>query len=137
MHLDGKRVQLLNVQIETENIETFEHIDGGTRQALAFKALADESNSLALLNRYETRIRRSCESAMRELRRRIAERTQPEPTQPNMPIRAATAKERFPRTSQTNPPNEPTPPRGRSSPARGSQPRKYNEPPALPVVYFS
>jgi hypothetical protein len=56
--------------------ETFEHIDGGARQALAFKALADESNSLALLNRYETRIRRSYESAMRELRRAITERTQ-------------------------------------------------------------
>jgi hypothetical protein len=65
--------------------ETFEHIDGGARQALAFKALADESNSLALLNRYETRIRRSYEFAMRELRRMITERTQPQPTVGQVP----------------------------------------------------
>jgi hypothetical protein len=48
--------------------------DEGTRQARAFAAMADNSNSLNLLNRYERSISREYERAMRALDRARAER---------------------------------------------------------------
>src|SRR5437867_1015041 len=50
--------------------------------ALAFRALADESYSLALLSRYESRLQRTHERSYRTLRQLQQERatpTQPEP----------------------------------------------------------
>ena len=43
-------------------------VEEPTRQAVAFKTLADESNSLHLLNRYETRLIQTCERALLNLR---------------------------------------------------------------------
>jgi hypothetical protein len=48
--------------------------DEGTRQARAFAAMADNSGSLSLLNRYERSISREYERAMRALDRARAER---------------------------------------------------------------
>jgi hypothetical protein len=47
--------------------EKFEVIDEGIRQASAFKALADESLSLELIHRYETRYSRSFQRALATL----------------------------------------------------------------------
>ena len=47
--------------------ENFEAFDEGTRLACAFTALADETHSLALLSRYETRLRRNFERAVANL----------------------------------------------------------------------
>jgi hypothetical protein len=58
-------------------------LDEGTRLAAAFTALADETNALNLVTRYETRLRRSFESALDRLeahrarKQKITERTQP------------------------------------------------------------
>jgi hypothetical protein len=47
--------------------ETFDSFDEGTRLACAFTALADQTRSLALLTRYETRLRRNFERAVANL----------------------------------------------------------------------
>jgi hypothetical protein len=53
-----------------------------TSQALAFKKLADESNSLEMLHRYESRYRRFYERALRNLQQ-IREN---DPPLPNAPV---------------------------------------------------
>ncbi len=68
-------------QDATLNIE-FERFEEPTRQAMAFKTLADESNSLDLLNRYETRLGQTCERALLNLR---FLRLMPDPLPPNEP----------------------------------------------------
>ena len=62
-----------------------EALDESTRLAAAFTALADETKSLNLVTRYETRLRRSFESALdrlyghRDRKLKITERTRTEP----------------------------------------------------------
>ena len=68
--------------------QTFERFDEVTRQAVAFRSLADDTRSLALLNRYETRISREYDRAIRALDRLRQERaagpdTDPEPPRQN------------------------------------------------------
>jgi hypothetical protein len=58
----------------------FESFDEGTRQALAFKAMADDSNSLSLLNRYERTISREYDRALKALDRARAESKYQPPT---------------------------------------------------------
>lgn len=53
---------------QQENVEVlFVNVDGDTRLALAFRTLADESRTLALLSRYESRHRRDCARAIETL----------------------------------------------------------------------
>jgi hypothetical protein len=60
--------------------ETFERFDEHTRQAVAFRSLADDTRSFTLLSRYETRISREYERAVRALDRLRQEReNEPEP----------------------------------------------------------
>ena len=60
--------------------ETFERFDEHTRQAVAFRSLADDTRSFSLLGRYETRLSREYERAIRALDRLREERkNQPEP----------------------------------------------------------
>ncbi|MGI8741614.1 MAG: hypothetical protein ACR2NN_03385 [Bryobacteraceae bacterium] len=49
-------------------------------QAIAFKSLADKSNSLDLLNRYETRLRHACERAMIGFQFLHSQPNEPSPT---------------------------------------------------------
>ena len=72
--------------------------DPGIHLAVAFRALADESNSLALISRYESRLHRIHQRAyrtLRELRQDRQPSTAPEPVVKNC---------------QTNPPSPTTPP---------------------------
>ena len=60
----------------------YEEVDEGIRQASAFKSLADNSRSLDLLHRYETRARRAFErglSTLEKLRATAPPATQPKP----------------------------------------------------------
>jgi hypothetical protein len=61
--------------------ETWDAFDEGTRLASAFTALADETRSLALLSRYETRLRRNFERAVSNLQAHRGNKKMPnEPT---------------------------------------------------------
>jgi hypothetical protein len=62
-----------------------ENCDEETRTAIAFESLADDSNSLALLNRYHARIRRGFEKAIRDLEHLRSSRTLTQPKLPNEP----------------------------------------------------
>jgi hypothetical protein len=61
--------------------ETCATVDVGARLAAAFTALADETSALGLVTRYETRLRRSFESALdrlyahRDRKQNFSERT--------------------------------------------------------------
>lgn len=90
----------------------FSRIDEGVRIALAFRALADESNALQLISRYESRLRRIFDRALANLQalqqaRKAAETekcernppsTQPTPPQivPDAPTAANTIEARSP-----------------------------------------
>jgi hypothetical protein len=72
--------------------QTFERFDEVTRQAVAFRSLADGTRSLTLLNRYETRISREYDRAIRALDRVLLERafdsepdSDPEPPRQEIP----------------------------------------------------
>ena len=54
-------------RMEKEISEEFEHIDNAARTALAFAKQADESGTLALLNRYATRHARDYHRALDKL----------------------------------------------------------------------
>ena len=60
--------------------ETFEQFDEHTRQAVAFRSLADDSRSFTLLSRYETRLSPEYDRAVRALvRLRVERQNEPEP----------------------------------------------------------
>jgi hypothetical protein len=70
--------------------DTFERFDEHTRQAVAFRSLADDTRSFTLLSRYETRISREYDRAIRALDRLRKERESepgpdPEPPQQKFP----------------------------------------------------
>jgi hypothetical protein len=75
---------LFDSQMEKQNAqlrESYGALDETTRLAAAFTALADDTNALNLVTRYETRLRRSFESALDRLeahragKQKISERT--------------------------------------------------------------
>ena len=75
---------LFDSQMDKQNAglqEIYADVDEGARLAAAFTALADETNALNLVTRYETRLRRSFESALDRLeshrarKQKITERT--------------------------------------------------------------
>lgn len=58
----------VEMDLQADTLEKkFEQFDEGVRQACAFKALTDDSRSLAVLTRYEPRLRRSFEKALAAL----------------------------------------------------------------------
>jgi hypothetical protein len=100
---------------EEEIDKKYEQIDQPTRLALAFKSLADNSNSLHLLTRYEARLHRQYEKALEQL---LAVRAA------NLPIEPSPTNEHPqvdpPVPSPAAPPLA-TPPPISSSPATGSE----------------
>lgn len=85
--LSSIETALLDLKIFEQREEfdkKFENIDEDTRLALAFRALCDNSGSLALLNRYEARLHRTFERALESLRTlRAAQKMQNEPNPTN------------------------------------------------------
>jgi hypothetical protein len=72
--------------------EQFELFDEGTRLACAFEDLAQESRSLGLLTRYETRLRRAYDRALENLKSAQAQRRQIEAQCREMEERTDTGK---------------------------------------------
>ena len=104
-------LEMVKQDAEIEKI--FDTIDETTRLALAFKGLADNSGSLALLGRYESRFRRQYEKAFQQLRLLQQERRAGEPPPAEAPPRAASVYTLPPPTSHppiAALPNEPTVP---------------------------
>jgi hypothetical protein len=64
-------------QMEKEIADQFENIDNGVRTALAFEKQAQQSATLALLNRYAARHAREYHRALRHLREIQSERRDP------------------------------------------------------------
>ncbi len=66
----GIETASLNLEMARQDpdLNTRCNVEEPIRQAIAFKTLADESNSLHLLNRYETRLIQTCERALLNLR---------------------------------------------------------------------
>jgi hypothetical protein len=79
---------LFDVQMDRQApqlAETFDTFDEGTRLACAFTALADDTHSLALLSRYETRLRRNFERAVANLQAWRAQKKLPNEPTPGPP----------------------------------------------------
>src|SRR5258708_97161 len=75
------------VRKKPEIEKTFLQPDSGVHMAMAFRTLAEESNCLALVSRYETRLSRMYDraySTLRQLQQQAAEpkKQQPEPNPP-------------------------------------------------------
>ena len=91
------------VRKKAEIEKTFLQPDSGIHMGMAFRTLAEESRSLSLCNRYESRFSRMFERAYRTLRelqkqageprKQKAEPEPPEPPKPNGGIQIATAPE--------------------------------------------
>src|SRR5437016_3663839 len=113
------------VRKKAEVEKTFLQPDSGIHMGMAFRTLAEESRSLSLCNRYESRFSRMYERAyrtLRELQQKAAEPKKqksepkpPEPPKPNGGIQIATVPERAqpsetePKNKETNPSPSPTP----------------------------
>src|SRR5207248_2342806 len=92
------------VRKKAEIEKTFLQPDSGIHMGMAFRTLAEESRSLSLCNRYESRFSRMYERAYRTLRelqqkaaepkKQKAEPEPPEPPKPNGGIQIAAAPER-------------------------------------------
>jgi len=91
------------VRKKAEIEKTFLQPDSGIHMGMAFRTLAEESRSLSLCNRYESRFSRMFDRAYRTLRelqkqageprKQKAEPEPPEPPKPNGSIQIATAPE--------------------------------------------
>ena len=68
--LGGIEAASLNLEMarQDSDLKARCNVEEPIRQAIAFKTLADESSSLHLLNRYETRLIQTCERALLNLR---------------------------------------------------------------------
>ena len=80
------------VRKKPEIEKTFLQPDSGVHMAMAFRTLAEESNCLALVSRYETRLSRMYDraySTLRQLQQQAAEpkkqQAEPEPPEPRKP----------------------------------------------------
>ena len=82
----GIETNLLDCEMVTEEPklkQKFEEVDGGMLLAYAFRSLADESHSMTLLNRYESRLRRIHKQAHAMLLRLREQRpSEPAPPEP-------------------------------------------------------
>lgn len=81
--------------------------DEETRLAVAFETLSNQSNTLNLLNRYHSRIRRDYEKAIRDLEHMRASRTLTQPKLPNEPRKPAAPALRSVSRIEHVQPNEP------------------------------
>ncbi|MEO7649548.1 MAG: hypothetical protein ABIZ80_03705 [Bryobacteraceae bacterium] len=94
-------------------------LDGATHLALAFRRLTDESRTLALISRYESRLHRLHERSLRSLRESQQAR-QPQPVTPEVP--SAPAKKKC----ETNLPVPQDPvAEGRKAGTEGSKPAHF------------
>src|SRR5882724_4774554 len=78
---------LIDLEVVTEEPKLkarFDTVDGGILLASAFRSLADESRSLALVLRYEARLRRIHQQNY-DMLLRLRQQRQPEPTPPEPP----------------------------------------------------
>src|SRR6266700_7534927 len=106
-------------EIEIQYVEP----DSGIHMGMAFRTLAEESRSLSLCNRYESRFSRMYNRAYRTLRelqqkaepkKQKSEPEPPEPPKPNGSIQIATVPERVqpsepePKNKETNPSPSPS-----------------------------
>src|SRR6266404_276090 len=111
------------VRKKAEVEKTFLQPDSGIHMGMAFRTLAEESRSLSLCNRYESRFARMYDRAYRTLRelqqkaepkKQKSEPEPPEPHKPNGGIQIATVPERVhpsepePKNKETNPSPTPT-----------------------------
>ena len=86
IRITSMETALLTLEVDhqaPEVKETFAVCETETRIAMAFRALADDSNALGLLNRYEARIRRTHDKLYRRLearRKKRARAVQHEPS---------------------------------------------------------
>jgi len=138
---------LFNAEILTQTANP-DHPDPSTHLASAFRALADDSRSLALASRYEARLQRLYDRAYKTLRElQLARKSEPPPQPHTIEVRWVDSKEELdmraaaaakpqpgpeqhpsaePAESATNPevPNEPTeePKTGSAEPANDAQP---------------
>jgi hypothetical protein len=128
---------LLNVEILTQqsspSVSEGDTQAPGIHLAMAFRALADDSRSLALASRYEARLQRLYDRAYKTLRELQQARKSEPPAQPHtievrwvdsqeeLDMRAAAAKP----APEPELPNEPTEPRASAS---GPEPKRPNEP---------
>lgn len=78
-HLLENQMDSMSTDVEKD----WKTMDEGTRLALAFRKLSETSPSLALQQRYETRLTRQIESCRRQLADR---RSQPPSSAPNSPL---------------------------------------------------
>jgi hypothetical protein len=113
---------LFNVEVlaQQSKIDT---PDPGIHLAMAYRALADDSRSLALASRYEARLQRLYDRAYKTLRELQQERKS-QPPQEELDMRAAAA-EPAPEPELPNEPTDPTEPRASAS---GPTPKLPNEP---------
>jgi hypothetical protein len=113
---------LFNVEVLTQQAKT-DTPDPAIHLAMAFRALADDSRSLALASRYEARLQRLYDRAYKTLRELQQERKSQPPQEPHtikvmwvdsqeeLDMRAASCKP----TPEPELPNEPTEPRASAS----------------------
>src|SRR6266481_4371354 len=111
----GIETNLIDCEMVTEEPKLklkFAEVDCGMVLASAFRSLADESHSMTLLNRYESRLRRIHKQAHAMLLRLRQER-QSEPAPPEPPPAPAPAPDLAPVSDapeESAPPNPATPP---------------------------
>src|ERR1700682_4701638 len=106
---------LFNVEIQTQQSKT-ENPDPGIHLAMAYRALADDSRSLALASRYEARLQRLYDRAYKTLRELQQARKSEPPKEPHtIEIRWVDSQEDLDRPATATPPapepelpNEPT-----------------------------
>ena len=60
-------VELPPYQVPAKGIKEWEHLDHATRLALAQQSLAERGQSLHLISRYESRLRRQYDKALQNL----------------------------------------------------------------------
>jgi hypothetical protein len=109
----GVETALLDLEMDRQEnavADAFERIDEPTRLALAFKGLADQSGSLSLLSRYETRYLKAQDRALRNLweARKVRFAAQPPAVPPAESVEEAAPAEVDTPTPVANHPPEPS-----------------------------
>src|ERR1700730_18086314 len=109
---------LLNAEILTQQSNpSVSDKDPSVHLALAFRALADDSRSLALASRYEARLQRLYDRAYKTLRELQQARKSEPPKEPHtIEIRWVDSQEELDRRAAANPPAPPEPPASASGP---------------------
>jgi hypothetical protein len=114
----------LEMKKQADDLERdYENIDPDTRLALAFRGLADQSNALALLNRYEARHRRDADRALATLLALRVRQNEILRNEANPKIEHSARGAGFSPRGASAPPNPPQPSRITSLPSRDQRER--------------